>query len=100
MSQVGLLVRLKAKAGQEANVAEFLKRAAELAEQEAGTVVWVAYQISSDTFGIFDINSSETGRQTHLNGQIAATLMGKAEDWFSEPPAIEFHDVLSAKSSR
>jgi quinol monooxygenase YgiN len=97
MSQVGLLVRLKVKAGQEATVAEFLKGAAALAEQETGTVVWVAYRIGSDTFGIFDINPSETGRQAHLAGQIAATIMGKTVEWLIEPPQIEFHDVLSTK---
>lgn len=97
MNQVGLLVRLQAKAGQEATVASYLERAVAQAEQEAGTPVWVAYRIGETTFGIFDINPNEAERQAHLAGEIAATIMGHAEEWLSEPPSIEFHSVLSAK---
>ncbi len=98
MNHVGLLVRLQAKPGQEQTVAKYLEGAVKLAEQEAGTQVWVAYQIGDSTFGIFDIHPDDSGRQAHLAGQIAATLMGNAETWFSEPPQIEFHTVLSAKN--
>jgi quinol monooxygenase YgiN len=99
MNQVGLLVRLQAKVGQKATVASFLERAVAQAEQEAGTPVWVAYRIGETTFGIFDINPNEAGRQAHLAGQIAATIMSHVDEWLSEPPTIEFHEVLSAKLS-
>ena len=97
MAHIGLLVRLQAKPGQEATVAQFLERAAALAEHEAGTPVWVAYQTGPGSFGIFDINPDEAGRQAHLAGQIAATIMGNAETWLAEAPRIEPHTVLSAK---
>ena len=97
MNQVGLLVRLEAKAGMEKTVAEYLSGAVALAEQEAGTAVWVAYQIGDSSFGIFDINPDESGRQAHLAGQIAATLVENANEWFSKPPQIEMHTVLSTK---
>jgi quinol monooxygenase YgiN len=97
MNQVGLLVRLEAKAGQEQTVAEFLEGAVRLANQEAGTTTWVAFQIAEATFSIFDINPDEAGRQAHLQGQIAATIMGNAAIWLSKPPQIEAHRVLSAK---
>jgi quinol monooxygenase YgiN len=49
------------------------------------------------TFGIFDAFLDENGRQAHLTGQVAAALMAKAPELFSQPPSIEKADVLAAK---
>jgi len=94
MVKVGLFVRLEAKPGKEADVAVFLKGLA-LAEQEPQTVVWYAVQIGKSTFGIFDAFEGESGRTAHLNGQIAAALMAKASELFSQPPSIENVDRAS-----
>ena len=97
MVRVGLLVRLQAKPGKEAEVADFLKSGLALANQEAATVVWFALRLGPATFGIFDAFADESGRKAHLAGQIAAALMAKAADLLAEPPTIEQVDVLAAK---
>jgi quinol monooxygenase YgiN len=97
MVRVGLLVRLQAKPGKEAEVASFLESGLVLANQEAATPVWFALRLGPATFGIFDAFADEAGRKAHLGGQIAAALMAKASDLLSEPPKIEQVDVLAAK---
>ncbi|NJL18543.1 MAG: antibiotic biosynthesis monooxygenase [Nitrospira sp.] len=97
MVKVGLLVRLQAKPGKEAEVASFLESGLALANQEAATVVWFALRLGPATFGIFDAFADEAGRKAHLGGPIAAALMAKAADLLAEPPKIEQIDVLAAK---
>ncbi len=97
MVRVGLLVRLQAKSGKEAEVASFLESGLALANQEAATVVWFALRLGPATFGIFDAFADEAGRKAHLGGQIAAALMAKASELLAEPPQIEQVDVLAAK---
>lgn len=97
MVRVGLLVRLQAKPGKEAEVASFLESGLALANQEAATVVWFALRLGPSTFGIFDAFPDEAGRKAHLGGAIAAALMAKAADLLAEPPKIEQVDVLVAK---
>jgi len=97
MVKVGLLVRLVAKAGKEQVVADFLSGALPLAQAEPETVTWFAIRISTNEFAIFDAFPSDKGRQTHLNGPIAAALMANAADLLAEPPRIEPVDVLASK---
>lgn len=99
MVHVALLVRLEAKLGQESAVAAFLTDAVSLANAEAGTTVWFALQLGRSSFGVFDAFATETGRQAHLAGPIAAALMAHADALFSTPPVIEQADVLAAKLS-
>jgi len=97
MVKVGLFVRLEAKPGKEAAVAEFLGSGLALAQQEPETTVWFALRLGPSTFGIFDAFPGDDGRKAHLNGPIAAALMAKAADLLSVPPKIEQLDVLAAK---
>jgi quinol monooxygenase YgiN len=97
MVKVGLLVRLQAKPGKEADVAAFLKQGLPLAQQEPATTAWFALQLGPSTFGIFDVFPDDPGRQVHLSGPIAAALMAKASDFLAQPPAIEKVDILAAK---
>jgi quinol monooxygenase YgiN len=97
MVTLGLLATLKAKPGQETAVSDMLKGALVLAQGEDQTVTWYAWQIDANTFGIFDTFDFETGRQAHLNGQIAAALMAKADELLAEPPSIQQIDILAAK---
>jgi hypothetical protein len=43
------------------------------------------------------VDRSESERQAHLSGRVAAALMAKAPDLFQQPPRIEKLDVLTAK---
>lgn len=97
MVRVALWVRLEARAGKEAAVEAFLKSGLALANQEPATTAWFAVKIGSSTFGIFDAFPDEAGRNSHLNGPIAAALMANAADLLSSPPSIEKVDVLAAK---
>jgi quinol monooxygenase YgiN len=98
MVHVALLARFEAKPGKESAVADLLKSALALANAEPATAVWFALRIGPSTFGIFDAFADEAGRQAHLAGQIAATLMAKAPELLAGAPTIESVDVLAAKS--
>src|SRR4030081_2463286 len=79
MSKLALYVPLEAKPGKEKEVAEFLKSALPLVNAEPGTVTWFAIQEGPSSFAIFDTFDDEAGREAHLNGKVAAALMGKAK---------------------
>lgn len=97
MVKVALFVRLEAKPGKESAVESFLLSGLPLVMDEPDTAAWFAIRLGPTTFGIFDAFPNETGRQAHLSGKVAAALMAKAGELFSEPPSIEKADVLAAK---
>ena len=97
MVKLALFVRLEAKPGKEAAVADFLAGALPLANAEAGTTAWFALQFGPSTFGVFDAFQDEAGRQAHLTGPIAKALMVNAAALLSEAPTIERVDLLAAK---
>jgi len=94
-----IAAKLVAKPGKEAEVEALLTSALALANQEPLTVTWYAIKFSENTFGIFDTFASDEGRDAHLNGQIAAALMAKADELLAEPPHIEKVDLVAAKTS-
>jgi quinol monooxygenase YgiN len=98
MVKVGLFVRLRAKAGKEAEVAELLRSGLAIVQQETGTPFWFALRFDASTFGIFDAFADDGARQAHLAGRLAAALMAKAGDLLSAPPSLEQVDVLAAKT--
>ncbi len=97
MVKFALLVRLEAKPGKEQEVADFIKSALPLAEQEEKTISWYALQLGPSTFGIFDTFETEEGRMEHLGGQIAKALMAKAPELLAKDPVIEKVDLLAVK---
>jgi len=94
---VGLLVRLEAKPGKEAEVARFLEGGLPLVQAEPATTAWFGIRMGPSTFGIFDVFPDDSGRQAHLSGRVAAALMEQAPELFAQPPAIENIDVLASK---
>ena len=97
MVKLALLARLEAKPGKEQELADFIKSALPLAQQETGTISWYALQIGPSTFGIFDTFENEEGRQAHLGGDIAKALMAKAPELLAKDPVIEKVDLLAVK---
>ena len=97
MVKVALYVQLEAKPGKEAEVEQFLNSGLALVEEEPETTAWFALRMGQSTFGIFDAFPSESGRQAHLSGRVAAALMAKASDLLAEAPVIQKIDVLAAK---
>jgi quinol monooxygenase YgiN len=97
MVTVGLVVRLEAKRGKEAEVLKFLEDGLAVVQEEPATTAWFAIRWGPATFGIVDFFPDESGRDAHLSGRVAAALMEKASDLLIEPPTIEKVDVLAAK---
>jgi quinol monooxygenase YgiN len=99
MTRYALYVPLEAKPGKEAAVADFLRSAASLVDEEPGTKSWFAIQEAPTKFAIFDTFDDEAGRDAHLNGKVAAALMEKARssDLFVRPPQIHKITVVADK---
>lgn len=97
MPKVALYVKLEAKPEKIDEVAEFLKRALPMVDQEPDTVSWYAIRLGPTTFSIFDTFEGNEGRQAHLNGQVAAALMGKVDELLTGPPEIHEVDLVAAK---
>jgi quinol monooxygenase YgiN len=97
MVKVALYVHLEAKPGKEAEVEKFLNGGLALVEEEPATITWYAIKLGPSTYGIFDTFENDKGRQAHLSGKVAAALMAKASELFSEPPHIQQVEILAAK---
>jgi len=91
------VARIEAKRDKAEEVASLLTGALPLAQAESGTVAWYAARTSPTTFWIFDTFGSEDARQAHINGEIAAALMAKADELLAGPPEILPADVLASK---
>jgi quinol monooxygenase YgiN len=77
--------------------AAFLAGALSLVAQEAGTITWYAFRVDQRTFGIFDSFGSDEARQAHLQGAVAAALLGRAEELLDGRPEIHPVDILAEK---
>lgn len=97
MVTVGLLVRIEAKPGKEADVESFLRSAQPIVQGEPATTAWFAIRFGPSSFGIFDVFPDDAGRQAHLAGQVAAALMSRASELLAQPPSIEQIDILAGK---
>jgi quinol monooxygenase YgiN len=99
MSKYALYVPLQAKPGKEKAVADFLRSALPLVNDEPGTVSWFAIKEGEASFAIFDTFDDEAGRDAHLNGKVAAALMQnvKEGELFAKTPEIMKLEILAAK---
>ena len=95
MEALGLLVRLEARPGKEADAEALLKSAQPLALVEKGTLKWYAIKLGPGKFGIFDTFASEASRNAHLTGEIAKALTSRATELFAVPPQVEKVEVLA-----
>ncbi|MCU0682077.1 MAG: hypothetical protein MUF34_07435 [Polyangiaceae bacterium] len=98
--KVGLMVRLEAKPGKEAEVESFVKNALPVVEEEPGTAQWFGIALGPSTFGIYDTFAGDEGRKAHLAGKVAAALGDKAPELLASSPTIEQVEVLAAKLPR
>ena len=97
MAKLAIWVELQAKPGKEEEVENFLKSAQPLAEREQGTLTWYVIKMGSGQFGIFDTFADETGRNAHMNGEIAKALFAKAQDLLAKEPSVHKLDIIAAK---
>lgn len=94
---LSFVAKLVAKPETSGEVAAFLTDALALANEETATPVWFAMRTDETTFWIVDAFASETDRQAHLDGPIAAALMANADKLLASPPEIMPAEVLAAK---
>lgn len=92
-----LLVTLEAKSGKEDELQKFLEGALPVVRNEPDTLHWYAIRLSRTKFGIVDTFVKDSGRQAHLNGQVAAALGARAAELLAWPPSIEKAEVIAAK---
>src|SRR5215203_119266 len=92
----GLLVRIQALPGKESDVESFLQQGLSLVQEEPDTLRWFAVRFGPSSFGIFDAFPDDSGRQAHLNGQVAQALQENTGELF-DPPTIEPVDVIAEK---
>lgn len=97
MIKVALSVIVQAKPGKEEDVADFLRSARPVVEQEDGTRAWFALQIDESTFGIFDVFPDGDARQAHLSGGVGQALAAQGAELFSAEPSIQNIDVIAYK---
>ncbi len=97
MIKTGILLKIVAKAGKGQEVAEFLKSAISLVQEEPETINWYSFRINENTFGVFDTFPGDEARHAHLAGKVAEALMKHAPDILATEPVIEFVDILAYK---
>jgi len=93
--QVGLSVRMEAKPERAGEVASLLAGGAALVADEPATQLWFGIRIGGTTYAIFDAFPNAAGRDAHLAGALAQTLMAKAPELLASAPVIEPIDVLA-----
>ena len=82
MVSIGLLIRLYARPGQGAAVAEFLEGAVPIVDHQDGSLI---------------VQADEASRQAHISGHAAQALFAQGEALFSQPPSVEPVDIISTK---
>jgi quinol monooxygenase YgiN len=97
MATKAIWVMLKAKPGKESEVEAFLKQGAQMSNNEPDTITWYGVKIAPGIYGVFDTFDGESGRDLHLNGEIAKALMANAPYLFSNEIKIEKMDILADK---
>src|SRR4051794_15602136 len=85
----GLWVRLEARPGKENELADFLRAALSLVQQESNTATWFALRLGKSTFAIFDAFADETSREEHLAGPLVAALKEKYRELLAKAPVVE-----------
>lgn len=94
---VAIVAKMVAKPETATEVGSFLAGAVDLANQEAGTIVWFALRTDETTFWIIDAFPTQAERQAHLDGPIAAALMENADRLLASPPELMPAEVLASK---
>jgi quinol monooxygenase YgiN len=97
MAKYALYVPLKAKAGKEKDVEDFLKQGAQMAGDEKGTVAWYGLHEQEGHYSVFDTFDDEAGRDAHLNGPIAKALMANWSTLFEGELKINKIEILAEK---
>ena len=75
-----IFIPVKAKAGKEQAVADFLKSGAAIVkETEPKTLYWYALQLSKNEFAIIDFFEDQSGIDAHFSGKVATALNANSD---------------------
>jgi quinol monooxygenase YgiN len=96
-STKGLLLTFKAKSGHEADVAQFLKDALPLVQDEPKTSAWFAVHLDDGDYGIFDTFPDNGGRFAHLTGHVPRELAKHALTLLGSVPDMDMLNILAEK---
>lgn len=97
MTSSGLLTRLSARSGRDADVKAFLSSVLSISEQEPDTTASFAVRFGRGEYGIIDIFPDEAARQAHLEGPVRAALEEQQSNLFDEAPRVQKLAVLADK---
>lgn len=95
----GLLVRLEARSGKDAEVEAFLLSALPLVRQEPATTAWFAVRFGRSEYGIFDVFPDNGDRFAHLTGHVPRELGKHALTLLGSVPDMEMLNVLADRFS-
>jgi len=90
-----LLLTFKAKSGHEEDVAQFLRGALPLVQDEPKTTAWFAIHLDDGAYGIFDTFPDNGGRFAHLTGHVPRELAKHALTLLGSVPDMELLEVLA-----
>ena len=102
-AKTGQLVPLKAKADQGDALRQFLFTGYGLlsGNQEPETLQWFAlkYNAPEPNYAIFDTYAAESGRQAHINGEVAKALFANADTLLATVPDLPAtnYNLLASK---
>jgi len=94
----GLVLRFKAKAGHEAEVAQLLRDAKPWVDAEAGTLAWFSVQYDEHSFGVFDVFPDNASRFAHLTGKLPRELAKHAFTLLGGMPEMHLVDVMTGNA--
>jgi quinol monooxygenase YgiN len=100
MVKTGLLVRLEAAPGKEADVERLLTGILARVQREAATRVWMAIRLGPSSFGIVNAFPDATARNAHLAGEVASRLKDIAAELLASPLRLEEFEILASKLPR
>ena len=96
----GLVLRFKAKAGKETEIAKLLREARPWIDEEAGTFVWFAVQYDENHYGLFSVFQDNSQRFAHLTGRLPRELALQAFTLLGGMPEMHLVDVMTGSARR
>jgi len=94
----GLILRFKAKAGQEEQIAQLMRDAKPWIDAEAGTIAWFSVRYDSQFYGLFSQFQDNTHRFAHVTGKLPRELAKNAFTLLGGMPEMHFVDVMTGNA--
>lgn len=90
------MVTVAPKPGKVKEAERFIAGGLPLVMEEPATTAWFGIRLGPTTFGSSTpFRMKQAGKR--ISGKVAAALMARASELFSEPPSLEKVDSLAAK---